>query len=291
MAVKGYGRLALFLSETYANSNFKSFNKHIKYLIEQANRVENSIDFTIIGFSGSKYFYHQIYSILSFIMNVGVPIQFIIISDGSYSCDEKKKLEEIKRVQVIEYAQPEFKSYIRFKDLASTHVWGKVFFAYFNLLEVMKTSTIFMEADVLVYNKINAYLHLFNKKNWYLSDTGPHFDSFYEKNMNLPMFSVNNGFAIFNSKPNLNIPYNYMIERFESKTFEYFTPQSAFQMMIENDPDAIFFDPRYFIVSGKDHFSIKSAFKSSDIALRHYVGPVRHKMWQEGWTKVLIGNK
>ena len=45
--------------------------------------------------------------------------------------------------------------------------------------------------------------------------------------------------------------------------------------------------PNLFVVGGKDAFSFRDAFNYKNIALRHFVGPIRHKMWQHNWRKLL----
>ena len=42
-----------------------------------------------------------------------------------------------------------------------------------------------------------------------------------------------------------------------------------------------------FVVGGKDGFRLSHCVDYNEISVRHFVGPVRHKMWQYSWKKIL----
>jgi hypothetical protein len=42
-------------------------------------------------------------------------------------------------------------------------------------------------------------------------------------------------------------------------------------------------DPRQFIIDTEDQFDFSMKYHPGDMAMRHYTGPIRHKMWQKGW--------
>ena len=46
-------------------------------------------------------------------------------------------------------------------------------------------------------------------------------------------------------------------------------------------------DPRRFILDSGDQFDFSYLLPFDKIAIRHYTGPVRHKMWQAGWRNQL----
>jgi hypothetical protein len=207
----------------------------------------------------------------------------VIIDDGTYTERELTALKRFEFVTILNSLSYQPENFSELMNYAEKHVWVRLVCLYFNLLEKNVRTTLFVEADVLIGPKIKDYIHLFDNKNWHLADTGPHFDTKYYDFSNRKMFDVNNGFAIFNSVPNLQLILDYMVERLRRDEFEYFTPQSAFQLAINTDVNSSFLDPRYFVVSVTDMFKIGCDFKSENLAVRHFVGPCRHKMWQYKW--------
>ena len=288
MNIRGLGRLLLLLSQKKSMKLKNSFIAEHKYLL-QKNINDSPCNFkgTLLGYSGNNYFYEQLYSSLSFIKNVGLPEEWIIVSDGTYTIEQIKILQQIPNLRVIDFDEIFDHNFKQLKPLADGHRLGKFATTYYSLLNNIKDRIIYLEADVLVFQSFKKYIHLFDKGNWYLPDTAPHLDSAYFIKNKMPMFSVNNGFAIFNERPPLEVACNYFSDRINNGELEYFTPQSASQLMAEEDSASNFFDPRNFVVSCSDHFKFSIDHLPNNVALRHFVGPVRHKMWQTDWKDVL----
>ena len=288
MKIRGVGRTLLYLARKRSESIKKSFIIQHKDLIKKNLAVSpGKFEGILLGYSGKNYFYEQLYSSLSFIKNIGLPDKWIIVSDGTYTAQQKNTLELIPNLQVVNYDVLIDKDFKTLDPLKEAHRMGQFGTTYFSILNKVNGRLIYMEADVLVFGLFNRYAHLFNTHNWYLTDTAPHFDSSYYKENQIPMFPLNNGFAIYNKRPPLEVACKYMIDRLNDGGFEYFTPQSASQLMVDKDTYSKIFDPRYFVVSGSDHFKYTIDHLPENIALRHYVGPVRHKMWQTDWREVL----
>lgn len=286
--IKGQGRFNLYVAKKIAANSRKGFLEYCKTaLFEVGNNSKNNPAPKIFSFSGNAYFEEQLFSIAQYVKYVGLPNKWLIVNDGTYNSQQIDFLQKFPFVKVVEFDWVQNSKFELLHKYACKHVWAKIFYAYFNFLDNLTETTIYLEADVLVFDKYSYYSHLFKNKNWYLADTGPHFDSYFYQHNKLPMFDVNNGFAIYNSRPPIEIAYDYLISRFEQGNFEYFTPQSAMQLMISEDKSASFLDPRYFVVNCSDHFKIGIDHHPKTIALRHFVGPVRHKMWQYPWKKVL----
>jgi len=288
MPIKGQGRFNVFVAKRFSASSRNAFLDEVMGVsVDRSGNSEKQLSVRIFSFSGRSYFNEQLYSILQFLHTVGSPKQWLVVNDGTYSEDQKKQLEQFPFVTVVEFDWIKNDKFRILHEYSAKHVWAKIFYAYLCLLDDLKETTIYLEADVLVFSKFNYYLPLFNINNWYLADTGPHFDQYYLNMGKTQMFDVNNGFAIYNHRPDIEVVYNYLVDRFKENNFEYFTPQSAMQLMIEQDSFSRFLDPRYFVVNCSDHFKIGIDHDESVMALRHFVGPVRHKMWQYSWKKVL----
>ena len=62
--------------------------------------------------------------------------------------------------------------------------------------------------------------------------------------------------------------------------------QTAIHIMVNNDNLFYPLDNNNFVLNGKDSFNFKS-LSIGNTAITHFVGPVRHKMWQYPLEKVL----
>lgn len=289
MRIRGQGRLKKYIAKKISKYSRKNFLKKVLKgkLFDSQNEYPH-FNARIFSFSGYNYYNEQLYSILKFLSTVGKPTEWIVVNDGTFKSEQIEQLQRFSFVKVVNFDWIENPNFHLLKEFSKKHVWAKIFYSYLCLLDDLMQTTIYLEADVLVFQKFNYYLPLFKENNWYLPDTGPHFDQYFLDAGKVQMFDVNNGFAIYNQRPDIDILYNYLVESFKENRFEYFTPQSAMQLMIEKDKHARFLDPRYFVVSCSDHFKVGIDYNESNLALRHFVGPVRHKMWQYSWKNLRV---
>lgn len=289
MRIPGYGRSIKWIICKVADSNKTSFLKELKK-IYKANKKTEKVPMEVISFSGTKAYADQCYSILSFLKNVGEPIHWTIYSDGTYTQEEIELLQSLSWISVIPYNKnidqaPEV--LIRFAD---KYVWGKRLIAY--VTHPIKTTTIFTDSDILFYPEFKRVIPSIQKGNWFIDDTGPHFDSYYMNNgyaVAAPF--LNAGFLIFNDTPNWNVLLNYINDRLKDGNVEHYTDQTAFHKMVVETGLGTPLSNNLFILSCSDHFTHRVHFNVDKIALRHFVSPVRHKMWQTHWKKVLVRNE
>jgi hypothetical protein len=149
-------------------------------------------------------------------------------------------------------------------------------------------TTVFTDSDILFYKGFNRFISEISKHNWFISDTGPHFDDYYYKQFGKPQGRcVNAGFLIFNKTPHWEKAINYILDRPDDSSWEHFTEQAAMHYMLNSDVDCKTLNDDYFTLSASDSFKFSVDYDINTIALRHFVGPVRHKMWQTSWKKVL----
>ncbi len=247
-------------------------------------RRQADIPFTIISMSGSKYLADQLYSICSFFVNAGMPQKWIVFSDGSYTAEERSLLSKIPFVEVrdihtnkYDIDKAYFDQYPLLKKLA----------AYSQLS--IDSTTILTDSDILFFPAFKKYESVFSAHNWYLADEDRfYFDDDYLVENNADMYGTNTGFIVLNTKPDWSIATNYIFNKLRNKNpFGHWSEQTAIHLMIRQAQDFLPLDPRKFVLSGKDSFKISVEPLWKDIALRHFVGPVRHKMWQANWKHVL----
>jgi hypothetical protein len=76
------------------------------------------------------------------------------------------------------------------------------------------------------------------------------------------------------------------MDKIEHSELHYWSDQTAVHILAQREQYKVM-PADHFVVDGKDSFKLLHAFDYNKIALRHFVGPVRHKMWQYPWKKVL----
>jgi hypothetical protein len=104
---------------------------------------------------------------------------------------------------------------------------------------------------------------------------------------NIPaMFGVNSGLLVLNTVFNWNKAWDYIYQRINAGlSISHWSEQTAIHIVATGSENFFAMDPRKFLAGGGDSFKISVSWKH--LALRHFVGPVRHKMWQTNWKEVL----
>jgi hypothetical protein len=274
------GRFKRKLIEYIAELNKASFLQWQQFHLPSATSQN---DYTVVSFSGSKWFADQLYSLYSFYRNVGKPKQWLIYNDGTYCELQLQLLSKIDRVTVCnldlstailpQIALQKFPT-LKKVEIVSKHISGG--------------DVIISDSDILFYKHFNEYVKRKSKLNYFLVDeTNCYFDKDFLLQHPLIEYPFNFGLLMLNNSFNLELIFNYINERFNSGVLDYWSDQTAFQKLIMNDKSFQPLDKDLFKVGGNDSFRISHCVDYNKIALRHFVGPVRHKMWQYSWKKVL----
>jgi hypothetical protein len=273
------GRLLRFLAINTAKKNKINFLNDFN--CNWLNNTTQTADFNVLSFSGSNQFADQLYSISSFYRNIGIPKSWIVYNDGSYSPDQLRVLHSIVNVKVKDVLLEKdsfHKSWInQYPTLLKVEILR-------NITDYSRT-ILFTDSDVLFYPLFKKYTQTLFSDNWYIVDESEgYFDSSFKL---LPKEKpLNFGFLVLNAPSNWNFVYSYINEHIKSGTLGYWTDQTAMHLLSVKEKFH-FLPVGKFVVGGKDSFKLSHDFNYSKIALRHFVGPIRHKMWQYSWKKVL----
>lgn len=295
--IKYQGGLTKYLTSRmgeYNKSAFENYvNANLKLLRDQL--TNKSISISLVSFSCYRDFYEQVLSILSFLRYAGTPVSWTIYSDGSHSVEQINLFEssfEFLEISIIDLERSNCNEFIKNQELlsysdylydfAKKSPYGKKLFFYLN--HKIDCPTIFLDSDILFYGKANFLESVIyeNVDGWYLPDfEWGCLDSRYLVNHSKQMYQVNAGFFLLIRE--LETLKNGL-EFLKSLDFqyEYFTEQSVFHVLFRSN-GFMPFDSRFFVLNSGDQFDFSYKFKKEDIALRHYTGPVRHKMWQKDW--------
>ncbi len=288
MRIPGRGYTTKLLCKKIAIHKRNQFSKLCRSgNINGSNENKLRLQCDIISVSGTKNFEEQILSLLSFVQNVGEPSSWLLYSDGTYSDEDLKMLGKIFPFITIKIWNelpnrfPEYDKVLH--DYTTKHGIGKKTYVIIN--HHLGKPFLYFDSDLVFYKKMREYLHLFeNSKYSYFSVDNDWccLDPDYMSSKKQDMYQLNSGVLYLN--PDINwLPALDYLSKIDG---DYrFYDQTAIHNAIFSDENnnCMPFDPRVFKVETSDHFRFRMASTTRNLAVRHYVGPLRHKMWQKGY--------
>ena len=273
------GRIIRYITEATAKKRKQNFMAAFKS--KWLNDIKKNADFNVVSFSGSKQFADQLYSIASFYRNVGKPNSWIIYNDGSYKQEELDVFGSINAVEVraivIQEGSLPLSCFKQYPTLLKVELLRQ--------LTDFSRPVLFTDSDILFYKQFENFNQQFASNNWYIVDEGKgYFDPSFELPANeLPL---NFGFIVLNKPADWSFIFKYLNDRINQGELHYWSDQTAAHLLAQREQFKVM-PVESFFVGGKDSFKLSHAVDYNKIALRHFVGPVRHKMWQYSWKKVL----
>ena len=221
----------------------------------------------------------QVASLRSFIRYAGIPERFTIISDGSYTensckllegthpCVEVVPLEKLKRTDLPQSVY----------DYAAQHTMGRKLLALLSI--PVNQTTIYTDSDILFFPGASDLVNLAQSDKTasrYLPDCACKMDERVIYDEVEKLNSVNGGFIVFKEP----LDWSLALERL-SKLEElnhYFTEQTLVHLTMHYNQAKPLCSKRY-VLSVEDQFIYPDNYAGKEIALRHYVNDVRHKLW------------
>ena len=297
--IKYQGAITKVLCQKKANKHRNIFKN---MMFNNFDPVINSISafsqkrnhFDVVSFSSKRDFEEQVLSIVSYLRYVGTPLSWIIYSDGSHDNRETDflnkyfkfvKIEKIDLDNAIPPIQASLEPYGEILlDYATKFPLGKKLFYYLN--HPLKNKTVFLDSDILFYSDAANYFECIDLAgyNYFLpeGEWGTLDKEYLEKYDKKCMYQVNSGFFVLTPgvKLDLSKGMEYLLSKKDN--YDYFTEQTTFHSIFSKSK-LYPLDPRVFYLNNKDQFDFSYSQDGLLIALRHYTGPVRHKMWQRGW--------
>lgn len=295
--IKYQGGLTKLIASEIGKRNKLRFAKFIERNLFSFRKKINStsIEMDVVSFSSKKDFYDQVLSILSFLRYTGVPITWTLYSDGTHTKEQIQLLKsafEFLKVEMMDWENAgNFpcickEALLPYKDqlfdFAKTKPLGKKTFYFLN--HPINKSTLFLDADILFYPKASVINLILKEKvnGWYLLDRDwGCLDTRYIENNPEQYYQVNTGFFLLNQEiENLYNGLEFLKDL--NYEYEYFSEQTIFHIIFRAN-NFMPLDPRTFILDSGDQFDISFLYPKEKMAIRHYSGPVRHKMWQRDW--------
>ena len=238
-----------------------------------------SFPLEVFSYSGEAALLEQIASIRSFLRNVGRPVHFTVVSDGTYSENSRRILKQIDPLVSVSDASEWIP-----KDLPEeiypylkTHPTGKQLALIMSLPR--SAPVLYLDSDVLFFagaNDLHAYAEARDVPAFYLADCRFSGDERLLRDSTEGNDPVNTGFLLLFQKLDWSLSVRRFLELDGAPNF--FTNQTMTHLTMHANGAAPL-DPRKYVLQLDDQFVYPDRHAKPGIAMRHYVNPVRHKFW------------
>lgn len=237
-----------------------------------------AIPIDVFSYSGERRLAEQVASIRSFLKCAGRPNRFIVVSDGSHSPGSVEMLRAVDECVAVEPVPPppagcseSLAAYL------TIHPTGRQLALIMSLPR--GRPALYTDSDVLFFaaaGDLQKYVERQNASAYYLLDCGFAGDERLLRGGEEKTEPVNTGvLLIFRS-----LDWSLAIERFLELPGDptFFTNQTMTHLtMHANGAQPL--APDKYVVQLDDQFIYPDKLAGPQLALRHYVDPVRHKFW------------
>jgi len=243
-----------------------------------------SFPLEVFSFSGEAALPEQVASIRSFLRHVGRPAMFNVVSDGSYSESSKQFLQALDPCVCIRAVKDWVPKNVpqRMYRYVTEYQMGRQLGLIMALSA--KQQTLYTDSDILFFagaDDLHARAATCDVPAMYLADCLFSGDERVLRDPSETSEPVNSGFLLLLKE----LDWSLIIQRFLELKGEpnYFTNQTLVHLAMHANRAAPF-DPRKYLLQLDDQFVYPDRYAKPDIALRHYVNPVRHKFWTSLFT-------
>ena len=248
-------------------------------IVRSPLRARGSIPLEVFAYSGESALPEQVASIRSFLRYAGRPKRFTVVSDGTYSSRSVELLKRIDPVVSIgntgdwmpKVLPDELQLYL------GTHATGKQLALIMSL--PANGPALYVDSDVLFFpgaRDLIAHLAVSNVPAFYLADCDLAADRRLFRDPAETNHPVNTGVLVLLQKLDWSLSLGRFGELEGAPIF--FTNQTmAHLTMHANGAKPL--DESKYVLQRDDQFIYRDHHRGSDLALRHYVNPVRHRFW------------
>lgn len=233
----------------------------------------------MFAYSGEVTVPEQAASIRSFLRHVGRPVRFTVVSDGTHTESSRRLLSKLDScVSVADGGEwlpknlPE-----KIYPYLTEHPTGRQLALIMSLPS--DAPVLYCDSDIRFFaggNDLYSYLDRSDVPALYQADCGFSGDDRLLHDRSEKSDPVNTGFLLLFRK----LDWAVSIERFlgltENPTF--FTNQTMTHLTMHQS-GAVPFESSKYVLQLDDQFIYADRYAGPDIAMRHYVNPVRHKFW------------
>src|SRR5436190_12636598 len=241
----------------------------------------------VVTYSGERSLPEQVASIRSFLKHVGRPRRFMIVSDGTLSGRSSNILKSLDSVISISASAQWLPKGLPTKiyPYLTTHPTGKQLALIMSL--PVDGPTLYVDSDILFFPGASDLIRILESRGapaFYLADCRLSADERLLRDDAEKARPVNTGALLLFEKLN----WTPAVRRFlELRGLpDFFTNQTMTHLTMHAN-GALPLDHRKYVLQLDDQFVYPDRYADCDLALRHYVNPVRHKFWTTlaRWTR------
>jgi hypothetical protein len=244
-----------------------------------AVKPSRSFPLEVFSYSGEAALPEQVASIRSFLRHVGRPAHFTVVSDGTYSEQSRRLLKRLDpSISVSDASEwmpkdlpDEIYPYLK------THPTGRQLALIMSLPR--NAPILYLDSDILFFagaNDLHTYVDARDVPAFYLADCRFSGDERLLRESAEENDPVNTGFLLLFQKLDWSASVRRFLELDGQPNF--FTNQTMTHLTMHANGAAPV-DPRKYVLQLDDQFVYPDRYANPQIALRHYVNPVRHKFW------------
>lgn len=255
------------------------YEAKLKTIVARPVTTARTLPFEVFSYSGEDMLPEQIASIRSLFRFAGRPKQFTIVSDGTHSprgLELLRHLDPCIRVSATSDWQPQNVPPAVTSYLAN-HPTGKQLALIMSLPS--DGPALYIDSDVLFFPGARTLPSLLERNDaptFYLADCRLSADERLYRNEDEKKNPVNTGVLFLSRKIDWSKSIARLLELEGAPNF--FTNQTMTHLAMIA-AGALPLDRDKFVLQLDDQFKFADRYAGSHLALRHYVNPVRHKLW------------
>lgn len=237
------------------------------------------VPFNVFAYSGESALPEQVASIRSFLKHVGRPKRFTVVSDGTLSGRSSGILKSLDSVISISGSAHWLPQDLPAKiyPYLTTYPTGKQLALVMSL--PVDGPTLYVDSDVLFFPGAKDLIRLAKSGGapaFYLADCRLSADERLFRGDAEKAQPVNTGVLLLFEKLDWTLAVRRFLEL--QGLPDFFTNQTMTHLTMHAN-GALPLDDRKYVLQLDDQFVYPDRYACRDLALRHYVNPVRHKFW------------
>jgi hypothetical protein len=237
------------------------------------------VPFNVFAYSGESALPEQVASIRSFLKHVGRPRRFTVVSDGTLSARSSDILKSLDPAISVSGSAQWLPGELpaRIYPYLTTHPTGKQLALIMSL--PIDGPTLYVDSDILFFAGAIDLVRLAQNSvapAFYLADCRLSADERLFRSAAEKTHPVNTGVLLLFEK----LDWALGIRRFLELPGlpDFFTNQTMTHLTMHASGASPLDDKKY-VLQLDDQFVYPDRYACRDLALRHYVNPVRHKFW------------
>ncbi|HEY2614996.1 MAG TPA: hypothetical protein VGI42_04755 [Chthoniobacterales bacterium] len=267
------------LARAEGNATRKIYRAFLPAIARRPIHSRGHVPLNVFSYSGESDLPEQVASIRSFLKHAGRPRQFTIVSDGTHSAGSRDLLRGLDPVISISDSNQWIPRQLpaALYPYLTTHPTGKQLALIMSL--PADQPALYVDSDVLFFPSARDLIDRAQATGtpaFYLPDCGFSGDErllHRETEKNQP---VNTGVLLLFRKLDWSLALSRFLELDGQPTF--FTNQTMTHLTMHANSGTPL-DARKYVLQLDDQFVYSDRYSRTDLALRHYVNPVRHKFW------------